>query len=118
MPQGYLPILVMLIVASAFAAIALVVSAVLGPKRPGRAKNEAYESGVLPFGDARRRFPIQFYVIAVLFILFDIEVILLYPWAVLARKMGLFGLVEIAIFAVILLAGFIYAWKNDAFKWL
>jgi len=118
MPQGYLPILVMLIVASAFAAIALVVSAVLGPKRPSRAKNEAYESGVLPFGDARRRFPIQFYVIAVLFILFDIEVILLYPWAVLARKMGLFGLVEIAIFAVILLAGFIYAWKNDAFKWL
>ena len=122
MPQGYLPILVMLIVASAFAAIALVVSALLGPalgsKRPGQAKNEAYESGVLPFGDARRRFPIQFYVIAVLFILFDIEVILLYPWAVMARKMGLFGLVEIAIFTVILLAGFIYAWKNDAFKWL
>ena len=118
MPQGYLPILVMLIVASAFAAIALVVSALLGPKRPGQAKSEAYESGVLPFGDARRRFPIQFYVIAVLFILFDIEVVLLYPWAVLARKMGLFGLVEIAIFTVILLAGFIYAWKNDAFKWL
>ena len=118
MPASYLPIMVMVLMASAFAVIALVVSALLGPKRDNPAKNEPYESGILPFGDARRRFPIQFYVIAVLYILFDVEVILLYPWAVSARKMGLFGLVEMAIFVVILLTGFIYAWKNDAFKWL
>ena len=118
MPASYLPIMVMVLMASAFAAIALVVSALLGPKRDNPAKNEPYESGILPFGDARRRFPIQFYVIAVLYILFDVEVILLYPWAVSARKMGQFGLVEMAIFVVILLTGFIYAWKNDAFKWL
>ena len=118
MPEGYLPILVMLVVAGAFAAIALTVSSLLGPRRFNPAKGEPYESGILPFGDARRRFPIQFYVIAVLFILFDVEVILMYPWAVSARKLGVFGLVEMAIFIVILLVGFIYAWKNDAFKWL
>jgi NADH:ubiquinone oxidoreductase subunit 3 (subunit A) len=70
MPEGYLPILVMLLVAGAFAAIALTASALLGPRRSNPAKGEPYESGILPFGDARRRFPIQFYVIAVLFILF------------------------------------------------
>ncbi|PKO20854.1 MAG: NADH-quinone oxidoreductase subunit A [Chloroflexi bacterium HGW-Chloroflexi-1] len=117
MPEGYLPILVMLLVTGAFATIALVVSAVLGPKRSNPAKDEAYESGILPFGDARRRFPVQFYVIAVLFILFDVEVILMYPWAVSARKLGVFGLIEMAIFLGILLVGFVYAWKNDAFKW-
>ena len=117
MPEGYLPILVMVIVAAAFAAIALVVSALLGPKRYNQAKHETYESGILPFGDAKRRIPVQFYVVAVLFILFDVEVILMYPWAVSARKLGVFGLVEMAIFLVILLTGFIYAWKNDAFKW-
>src|SRR5512139_739261 len=118
MPESYLPILVMLMVAGAFAAIALTVSALLGPRRFNPSKGEPYESGILPFGDARRRFPIQFYVIAVLFILFDVEVILMYPWAVSARKLGVFGLVEMAIFIAILLVGFVYAWKNDALKWL
>jgi len=118
MAEGYVPILVMMAIAGAFAAIALVLSALLGPKRYNQAKNEPYESGMLPLGDARRRFPIQFYVIAVLFILFDVEVILMYPWAVTARKLGVFGLVEMAIFVVILLVGFVYAWKNRAFEWL
>jgi NADH-quinone oxidoreductase subunit A len=117
MAEGYIPILVMVIVAGAFAAIALSVSALLGPRRYNQAKNEPYESGILPFGDAKRRFPVQFYVVAVLFILFDVEVVLMYPWAVAARKLGLFGLVEMAIFIVILMVGFVYAWKNDAFKW-
>jgi NADH-quinone oxidoreductase subunit A len=117
MPEGYLPILVMVIIAGAFSVIALTASALLGPRRYNKAKDEPYESGILPFGDAKRRFPVQLYVIAVLFILFDVEVILMYPWAVSARKLGVFGLVEMAIFLVILLVGFIYAWKNDAFKW-
>ena len=117
MPEGYLPILVMVVVAGGFSVIALGASALLGPRRYNAAKDAPYESGMLPFGDARRRFPVQFYVIAVLFILFDVEVILMYPWAVSARKLGVFGLVEMAIFIVILLVGFIYAWKNDAFKW-
>jgi NADH-quinone oxidoreductase subunit A len=118
MPEAYLPILATLLVASAFAVIALGVSALLGPKRANPAKNAPYESGILPYGDARRRLPIQFYVIAVLFILFDVEVILMYPWAVSVRKLGLFGLAEMAVFVVILLVGFVFAWKNDAFKWL
>lgn len=117
MPESYLPVLVMVGVAFAFAAIALTVSALLGPRRHTPAKDSVIESGMIPFGDARRRFPVQFYVIAVLFILFDVEVILMYPWAVSARKLGLFGLMEMAIFIVILLVGFVYAWKNDAFKW-
>ena len=117
MPESYMPILVMLLVTAAFAAIAIVLASNLGPKRSNPAKDQAYESGILPFGDARRRFPIQFYVVAVLFILFDVEVILMYPWAVSARRLGVFGLVEIAIFLAILLVGFVYAWKNDAFKW-
>jgi NADH-quinone oxidoreductase subunit A len=117
MPEGYLPILVMVVIAGAFSVIALTASALLGPRRYNKAKDAPYESGILPFGDAKRRFPVQFYVIAVLFILFDVEVILMYPWAVMARQLGVFGLVEMAIFIVILLVGFIYAWKNDAFKW-
>ena len=117
MPEGYLPILVMVVIAGAFSVIALTASALLGPRRYNKAKDEPYESGILPFGDAKRRFPVQFYVIAVLFILFDVEVILMYPWAVSARKLGVFGLIEMAIFLAILLVGFIYAWKNDAFKW-
>ena len=117
MPEGYLPILVMVVIAGAFSVIALTASALLGPRRYNKAKDEPYESGILPFGDAKRRFPVQFYVIAVLFILFDVEVILMYPWAVSARKLGVFGLVEMAIFLVILLVGFVYAWKNDTFKW-
>ena len=117
MPEGYLPILVMLAVATGFAMIALGVPALFGPRRPNPAKDSPYESGMLPLGEARRRFPVQFYLVAVLFILFDVETILLYPWAVSLRKLGVFGLGEMAVFMVILLVGFIYAWKNDAFKW-
>jgi NADH-quinone oxidoreductase subunit A len=118
MPDSYLPILVMLVVAAAFAAIALFVPSLLGPRRRNAVKDQPYESGMLPLGDARRPFPVQFYVVAVLFILFDVEVILLYPWAVTLRQLGPFGLIEMAVFLLILLVGFYYAWKNDAFKWL
>ena len=118
MPEGYLPILVMLAVATAFAAIALIVPALVGPRRYNPAKDSPYESGMIPLGDARRRFPVQFYMVGVLFILFDVEVILLYPWAVTLRSLKAFGLVEAAVFLAILLVGFVYAWKNDAFRWL
>lgn len=118
MPEGYLPILVMLIIATGFAGIALGVPALFGPRRDNPAKNEPYETGMLPFGDTRRRFPVQFYMVAVLYILFDVEVILLYPWAVMLHQLRWFGLAEMAVFLIILLVGFFYAWKNDAFKWL
>ncbi len=118
MPEGYLPILVMLVIATGFAGIALGVPALLGPRRPNPAKDEPYETGMLPFGDARRRFPVQFYVVAVLFILVDVEVILMYPWAAALQQLRWFGIIEMAIFIAILLVGFVYAWKNDAFKWM
>ena len=117
MTEGYLPILVMFVVAGIFAHDGVCRFPpfwVLGGTIPSRIP---YESGIIPFGDAKRRIPIQFYVIAVLFVLFDVEVILMYPWAVAARLFGLFGLIEMAIFLVILLVGFFYAWKNGAFKW-
>ncbi len=117
MPIEYLPILILIVVAAVFAVIALAVPAVFGPRRATKARLEPYESGMLPYTDARRRFPVQYYVIAVLFILFDIEVIFLYPWAVILRQLKLFGLIEMGIFLLILLVGFAYAWRKDALEW-
>ncbi|MEA3335441.1 MAG: NADH-quinone oxidoreductase subunit A [Chloroflexota bacterium] len=117
MPVDYLPIFILIVLAAIFAVIALVMPAVLGPRRPNKAKMEAYESGVLPYSDARRRFPVQYYVVAVLFILFDIEVIFLYPWAVVLRQLKLFGLIEMAVFLAILIIGFVYVWRKGALEW-
>ena len=117
MPIDYLPLLVLIVVAAVFAAIALAVPAVLGPKRPTKARLEPYESGMLPYSDARRRFPVQYYVVAVLFILFDIEVVFLYPWAVVLRQLKLFGLIEMAVFLLTLIVGFVYVWRKGALDW-
>ncbi|MFZ2489807.1 MAG: NADH-quinone oxidoreductase subunit A [Anaerolineae bacterium] len=117
MPIDYLPILILIVIAAVFAVIAMAVPAVLGPKRTTKVRLEPYESGMLPYGDARRRYPVQYYVIAVLFILFDIEVIFLYPWAVMLRQLKLFGLIEMAVFFVILLVGFAYVWRKGALEW-
>ena len=117
MPAEYLPLLILILLAAVFAVIALAVPAVLGPHRPTKTRLEPYESGMLPYSDARRRFPVQYYVIAVLFILFDIEVIFLYPWAVMLRQLKLFGLIEMGVFFVILLVGYLYVWRKGALDW-
>ncbi len=117
MPIDYLPILVMVVVVVAFAAIALVLSFLTGPRRPTPAKLSPYESGMPPIGSARRRLPIKFYLTAVLFILFDIEIIFFYPWAVLFRQLSLFGLIEMGIFILVLLIGYIYVWRKGGFDW-
>ena len=117
MPAEYLPLLILILLAAVFAVIALAVPAVFGPHRPTKARLEPYESGMLPYSDARRRFPVQYYVIAVLFILFDIEVIFLYPWAVMLRQLKLFGLIEMGVFFVILLVGYLYVWRKGALDW-
>ncbi len=113
----YLPIAVLLIVATALAILIVVLGHALGPRRPDPRKGQPYESGMRPIGPGTRRMPVRFYRIAVLFILFDIEVIFFLPWAVVYRKLGLFGLVEMFIFIVILLIGFVYAWKTGALEW-
>ncbi|MCY3742170.1 MAG: NADH-quinone oxidoreductase subunit A [Candidatus Poribacteria bacterium] len=117
----YLPILLLGVFAVLFAAINLGLTHILGPKRPNRVKLSVYESGVQPIGDARQRFTIRFDLIAMLFIIFDIEVVFLYPWAVVFKKFsetsGLFILIEMLVFIGILLLGYIYAWKKGGLTW-
>ena len=114
---AYLPILLLVIVAILFGMVALVFSSLIGPKKPSALKLSPYESGCEPVGTARERFSIKFYLIAMLFILFDIEAVFLYPWAILYKKLGAFGLVEMGVFIVILFVGYIYVWKKGALEW-
>ena len=114
---AYLPILLLVIIAVAFALIVLALSALVGLKKPSALKLSPYESGCEPVGTAREKFSIKFYLVAMLFILFDIEAAFLYPWAILYKKLGVFGLVEMGLFIVILFVGYIYVWKKGALEW-
>jgi NADH-quinone oxidoreductase subunit A len=113
----YLPILIALLFAVAFVVLVIVVSSLVVPMRTSPAKNSPYESGVEPVGDARQPFHVRFYLVAVLFILFDIEAVFLYPWAVSFRQLGLYGLIEMALFIVILFVGYVYLLKRRALEW-
>ena len=107
----------MLVITTVLCFIVVFLSRILGPRRPTKRKLEPYESGMTPIGPAMRRLPIKFYLVAVLFILFDIEIVFLLPFAVVARQLGLFALIEMAIFIVILLIGYVYAWRKGALEW-
>ncbi|MBC7878000.1 MAG: NADH-quinone oxidoreductase subunit A [Anaerolineales bacterium] len=113
----YIAIAVMIAVATLIAFIAIGMGELFGPKKFSEAKSMPYESGMLPIGEGTRRMPVRFYLIAVLFILFDIEVIFFLPWAIAFRKLGIFGLLEMLVFIVILLIGYVYAWKKGALEW-
>lgn len=133
--HDYLPLLLLIVVASVLAGVLVGLSWILGPKKPSAAKLAPYECGVTPIGSARERFPVKFYLIAMLFIVFDIETIFLYPWAVTFQGLGKvydratntfvqmhtalqqFSLVEVIIFMVILFVGYIYIWQKGAFEW-
>jgi NADH-quinone oxidoreductase subunit A len=117
MLSDYVPILVMFLVALFIAVFVIVVSGLLGPKRPTKRKLMPYESGMEPIGSAQHRFPIKFNLVAMLFILFDIEVIFFFPYALVYKRLGLFGLIEMGLFMLILLIGFIYIWKRGALEW-
>jgi len=116
-PQNYLPILILMLAAAAFGVGGLVAGWVVRPSRPYRAKLMTYESGARTFSDARTKFPMRYYVIAMLFVIFDVETVFLYPWAVLSNQLGLLGLVEMLLFIAILLVGYFYAWKKGALEW-
>ena len=116
-PSDYLPILIFMMIATAFGLGTLVVCSVFRPRRPYAEKLTPYESGNPPIGEPRMRFSVKFYIIAMLFVVFDVEVVFLYPWAVVFDKIGLFAYVEMMLFIFILLVGYIYAWKKDAFTW-
>jgi len=117
MPSDYFPLLIMLVVAVGFAAIGIGVSAMLGPRRPTPVKDQPYESGMPIVGSARRRVWIRYYLVAVIFILFDIEIIFFYPWAVVFKQAPLFLLAEMALFVIILLVGYVFVWKKGGFDW-
>ena len=113
----YVPIILLILIALAFGLGSVVFSTLIGQKKYSKVKMAPYECGCEPIGTARDRFPIKFYMIAMLFILFDIEAVFLYPWAILYKKLGLFGLVEMGLFVVILFVGYIYVWKKGALEW-
>lgn len=117
MINAYLPIAIFIIVTTLVSGLAVLLGHVFGPRRRNERKSQPYESGMTPFGPGTRRVPIRYYLIAVLFILFDIEVVFFYPWAVVYKSLKVFGLVEMLIFVVILLVGYIYAWKKGALEW-
>ena len=113
----YFSVLLLLIIALVMAVGFVFLSQAIGPKKYDRIKYSVYECGVDPFTTASVRVSVKFYLIALLFILFDLETAFLYPWAVLFRQLGLFGFIEMAIFVLILLAGLLYAWKKGALEW-
>ena len=113
----YVAIALMIVIATLVALIAIGLGTIFGPKKNSEAKSMPYESGMTPYGEGTRRMPIRFYIIAVLFILFDIEVVFFLPWAITFRQLGFFGLIEMVIFIVILLVGYVYAWKKGALEW-
>jgi NADH-quinone oxidoreductase subunit A len=114
---GYIPVLIFILVAALVPALALLVGRLLRPFRPHQNKLSPYECGVEPAGDARERFSVRFYVIAILFVIFDVETIFLFPWAVIYGHLALFGFVEMMIFLGILIVGYFYVWKKGALEW-
>jgi len=114
---AFIPILMMLIVGIGFAVFTLIASHFLGKRVYSKAKAAAYECGITPTGTARERFHTRFYLVAMLFIVFDIETVFLYPWAIVFKQLGMFGLLEMAVFLAILLVGFVYVWGKGALEW-
>ncbi|HKJ38721.1 MAG TPA: NADH-quinone oxidoreductase subunit A [Anaerolineales bacterium] len=113
----YVAIALMIGLATIIALIAIGLGGLFGPKKESEIKSMPYESGMNPYGEGTRRMPVRYYLIAVLFILFDIEVIFFLPWAITFRQLGWFGLIEMVIFIAILLVGYVYAWKKGALEW-
>ena len=114
---GYEAVLLLLAIAGTIAIVFVGLSRFLGPRNLNEKKTTPYECGVPPTGTARERFPVRFYIIAMLFILFDIEVVFLYPWARLFRELGVVGFVEMGLFVLVLLIGLAYAWRKGALEW-
>ena len=114
---NYVPILILIFVGLAFGAGTLAASHLIGRPRHNPVKDATYECGVPPVGTARERFPIKFFLVCMIFILLDVDAAFLYPWALVFRQLGLFGLVEMVVFIGILGCGFVYAWKTGALDW-
>jgi NADH-quinone oxidoreductase subunit A len=116
-PSDYFPVALIFLIAALIGFGALVVGFLVRPRRPYPQKLYPYESGNPPVGEPRYKFSIKFYIIAMLFVVFDVEAVFLYPWAVAYDKLGMFGFVEMMLFIFVLLVGYIYVWKKGAFNW-
>ena len=117
LPEHFLPVAIFLLLGAAVSVGMLVAGWFIRPRNPYREKLLTYESGITPFMDAHQKFSIRYYIIAMLFLIFDIEAVFLYPWAVAYNQIGLYGFVEMVIFIIILLVGYFYAWKKGALEW-
>ena len=118
MPSGYIPIFIFLAIAIAFPVVTIIIAKLIRPSSPFATKLEAYECGIKAASDSRGRYTVRFYIIAILFVIFDVETIFLFPWAVKYRQLGWFGVAEVAVFLVILIVGYIWAWKKGALDWV
>ena len=117
MLSSYTPVFMFFIVGAGVAAAMIFLSITLGPRRPSRVKDELFECGNRPLGDGKSRFSVKFYLVALLFLLFDIETVFLYPWAVQYRELGWLGLLEMGTFIAVLVFGLIYVWRKGALEW-
>ena len=115
--NNYGPLLLMFILAAGLAGALITASTIVGRHKRTREKDQPYECGIRPTGDARQPFSVHFYMVGLLFILFDIEAIFLYPWALVYRDLSVFGFVEMVLYIIILLAGYIFLWKKGALNW-
>src|SRR6202166_2094809 len=116
-PDTYFPVVVQAVIAVVIAAALVAISFLLGKRVRNRVKDSPYESGIAPTGSARERFSVKFYLVAIVFILFDIEAVFLYPWAVVYRELKMFAFFEMLLFIVVVLVGFFYVWKKGAVDW-
>ena len=117
MLSAWAPILIFMILVTGFALVSVIGSVILGMRKPTPAKQAPYECGMQPVGTARERFSVKFYLVAMLFLLFDIEAVFLFPWAVVYRDLKLFGFFEMLLFIAVVLAGYVYVWKKGALEW-
>ena len=117
MIENYLPILIFLVISAGLGAVLLVLGYLLGPKRPDPEKLSPYECGFEAFEDTRMKFDVRYYLVAILFIIFDLEIAFLFPWAVSLRSIGTFGLLSMGVFLLVLVVGFVYEWKRGALEW-
>ncbi len=118
MPSGYLPIFIFLVIAILFPVVVIVIAKLIRPSAPFLTKLEAYECGIKAASNSRGRYTVRFYIIAILFVIFDVETIFLFPWAVRYKLLGLFGVAEVAVFLGILVVGYIWAYKKGALEWV
>ena len=117
-PESYFPVLLQVVLAMAVAGGALIASHLIGHRVKNKAKEMPYECGMVPVGDARGRFSVKFYLVAMLFILFDVEVVFLFPWAVVFRELKLFGFFSMLVYLAMVLAGFFFLWKKGVLDWV